>query len=88
MRAPWILFAIGGAIYIAGALIYVFRIPERFKPGKFDLCGASHQIFHFAVIIACCLHYYCNVTIFQDRQSFQCPVWPNFANDSKAFQLY
>jgi len=31
-----IYWALGGAIYIAGALIYVARIPERFAPGKFD----------------------------------------------------
>jgi adiponectin receptor len=29
-------FALGGAIYVTGALIYVARIPERFAPGTFD----------------------------------------------------
>lgn len=38
----WYNYAIGGAIYIIGALIYVLRVPERCKPGAFDLCGASH----------------------------------------------
>jgi len=42
MQGPWALFAIGGAIYVAGATIYILRIPERCKPGKFDICGASH----------------------------------------------
>lgn len=37
----WI-FMIAGLIYISGALIYVARTPERFSPGKFDMCGASH----------------------------------------------
>lgn len=36
------LYAIGGVFYIVGALLYVFRFPERCKPGAFDLCGASH----------------------------------------------
>ena len=31
---PW---AIGGVIYILGALFYVFKIPERFAPGRFDI---------------------------------------------------
>ena len=31
---PW---AFGGAMYIAGAIMYVLRIPERFKPGFFDI---------------------------------------------------
>jgi len=29
-------WAIGGIVYITGALIYVARIPERFSPGTFD----------------------------------------------------
>ena len=29
-------WALGGAIYVGGALLYVARIPERFAPGKFD----------------------------------------------------
>ena len=59
----WV-FGVGGLIYIIGACIYIARVPERCKPGTFDLCGASHQIFHFAVIIACVLHYYLNVATF------------------------
>ena len=31
-----------GLVYIGGALIYVFRIPERHFPIRFDLIGASH----------------------------------------------
>ena len=33
--APF-LWALGGGIYIIGALLYVVRIPERFAPGVFD----------------------------------------------------
>jgi adiponectin receptor len=35
-------FSGGGAIYIVGASLYISRLPERCKPGMFDLCGASH----------------------------------------------
>lgn len=31
-----------------------FRIPERFAPGKFDIWGSSHQIFH--VLILCAMY--------------------------------
>lgn len=31
---PW---ALGGALYIGGACLYMLKIPERFKPGFFDL---------------------------------------------------
>ena len=51
-------FAIGGIIYIAGALIYMFRIPERFVPVKFDKLMSSHQIMHVFVLIAASIHFY------------------------------
>ena len=70
MMIKFWVFGVGGLIYIAGACIYIARIPERFRPGTFDLCGASHQIFHFAVIIACGLHYGLNVEAFKQRQTF------------------
>ena len=51
-------FAIGGIIYIAGALTYMFRIPERFVAVKFDKIFASHQIMHVFVLIAAAIHFY------------------------------
>lgn len=33
------------------------QIPERWAPYKFDIYGASHQIFHIAVIIAAIIHF-------------------------------
>ena len=32
-------YALGGAIYVTGALIYMFKFPERFFPGRFDIWG-------------------------------------------------
>lgn len=49
--------ALGGVLYIAGALMYAERCPERISPGKFDLFGSSHQIFHFAILAAAYAHY-------------------------------
>ncbi|KAI7905934.1 hemolysin-III related-domain-containing protein [Cokeromyces recurvatus] len=43
--------------YIAGALIYGARFPESAMPGKFNIFGASHQIFHVCVTIAVLSHY-------------------------------
>ncbi|GMM35374.1 PAQR-type receptor [Saccharomycopsis crataegensis] len=45
-----------GALYIFGAFLYAARVPERFAPGKFDIWGHSHQIFHVLVVIAACCH--------------------------------
>lgn len=47
-----------GLLYITGALIYVYRIPERWFPGKFDIVGHSHQIFHCLVVAAAITHYF------------------------------
>lgn len=32
------------------------RIPERFRPGMFDIWGNSHQIFHVLVLVAAAAH--------------------------------
>ena len=36
------IYALGGYIYIQGAIIYMVKCPERCAPGRFDFCGASH----------------------------------------------
>lgn len=33
------------------AVLYVFHVPERFWPGKFDLIGQSHQLFHLTTFL-------------------------------------
>jgi len=46
-----------GTLYIIGAMIYGWRIPERWFPGKFDYWFHSHQIFHMFVLAAAVTHY-------------------------------
>ncbi|PWI64979.1 hypothetical protein PCL_08338 [Purpureocillium lilacinum] len=38
------------AVYSIGVSLYMLRLPERLAPGKFDIWGSSHQIFHVAVM--------------------------------------
>lgn len=45
-----------GALYIAGAGLYAARIPEKWAPGRFDIWGSSHQIFHVLVVLAAASH--------------------------------
>ncbi|KAI4151044.1 MAG: hypothetical protein LQ340_003735 [Diploschistes diacapsis] len=45
-----------GVTYIVGAGIYAMRIPEKWVPRRFDIVGASHQIFHVYVLIAAFVH--------------------------------
>nr|XP_015891849.2 heptahelical transmembrane protein 2 isoform X1 [Ziziphus jujuba var. spinosa] len=42
--------------YAAGVGFYVSRVPERLKPGKFDIAGHSHQIFHIFVVLGALAH--------------------------------
>lgn len=46
-----------GLFYGLGALVYATRIPERWRPGKFDIAGHSHQLFHVLVVAGACTHY-------------------------------
>ncbi|KAJ8296868.1 ADIPOR-like receptor SPBC12C2.09c [Rhodotorula toruloides] len=49
--------ALGGALYIIGALLYAERCPERFSPGTFNTFFSSHQIFHVLILLAACSHW-------------------------------
>jgi len=57
----------GGILYIAGATIYMLRLPERFFPGLFDIFGSSHQIFHIFIVIAAVMTYYAALQSFYNR---------------------
>lgn len=45
-----------GFLLALGAVFYTMRIPEIYIPGKFDIYGASHQIFHVLVVLATMVH--------------------------------
>lgn len=49
--------AIMGLFYGMGVIIYATRIPERWKPGQFDIAGHSHQLFHVLVVMGAFTHY-------------------------------
>lgn len=44
------------AFYGTGVGPLQFRIPERLAPGRFDIWGSSHQIFHVAILCAMYMH--------------------------------
>jgi len=64
---------IGGAVYISGCLIYIFRFPERIFPGKFDLIGSSHQIWHIFVLGGIIFHHFASLNTYFDRLNHECP---------------
>ncbi|TGO90872.1 hypothetical protein BPOR_0048g00210 [Botrytis porri] len=51
---PWYLGE--GGFLVLGAMVYSLRIPECYFPGKFDIIGHSHQIFHILVVAASIMH--------------------------------
>jgi adiponectin receptor len=40
-----------GVSYLSGLYIYTVRCPERYNPGKYNVCGHSHQIWHGMVVL-------------------------------------
>lgn len=52
-----------------GAVTYACRIPERWYPGKFDIAGHSHQLWHAAVVLAAWVHYLAIMILLQWRDA-------------------
>ncbi len=61
--------------YLVGAAIYVTRIPERWRPGLFDIAGQSHQIFHVLVVAGAFTHYKGGLIFLEWRDKSGC-LWP------------
>jgi adiponectin receptor len=40
-----------GFFYLFGLYVYTVRCPERHHPGRFNVCGNSHQIWHGFVVL-------------------------------------
>ncbi|KAI3786865.1 hypothetical protein L1987_40899 [Smallanthus sonchifolius] len=58
--------------YLTGTMFYITRIPERWKPGLFDLAGHSHQIFHCFVIMGALAHYGAAIVFLEFRGRVGC----------------
>jgi adiponectin receptor len=64
-----------GAILVLGAFFYATRCPESVRPGKFDVCGCSHNIFHVLVVLATVVHLVGVWNAFAyNYRNVQCPV--------------
>lgn len=76
----WLLLQ--GFLYILGAGIYAARVPERLRPGKFDIVGSSHQIFHVLVVCAAVAHLTGLLQAFDYRHSGIAEACPGLVYDS------
>ena len=45
-----------GGLIALGAFFYATRYPESLRPGRFDIWGCSHSIFHVLVVAAAVVH--------------------------------
>lgn len=50
MGVVWVLVTL--VLNVSGAMAYVFKVPERWCRRRFDILGASHQMFHLLVVLA------------------------------------
>jgi adiponectin receptor len=61
--------------YLVGFLIYGYRCPERYKPGHFDICGHSHQLWHLCVFTAIIMTYLGSLASYEIRAQWgTCPA--------------
>lgn len=71
LQTLWYEFGMA-LFYLVGAAIYVARIPERWKPGMFDIAGHSHQIFHVLVVAGAYTHYRAGLLYLHWRDTYGC----------------
>ncbi|KAL6331528.1 hypothetical protein AAG906_011468 [Vitis piasezkii] len=73
--------------YGIGTIFYVTRIPERWKPGCFDIAGHSHQIFHVLVVMGALAHYGATLVFLEWRNSVGCllVLWQKIYSSRKQY---
>jgi adiponectin receptor len=64
------------AAYISGLIFYATNFPERIAPGRFDVVGHAHQIWHISIVVAILFHYRATNTWHQGRFDFSCSYNP------------
>ncbi|CAH2042698.1 unnamed protein product [Thlaspi arvense] len=60
--------AMMGLLYAVGAAFYISRVPERWRPGAFDIAGHSHQIFHVFVVAGALAHSAATLVVMEWRR--------------------
>lgn len=66
LNGLWTVFVSWHILSIAivpacGTVIYMTRFPESVAPGRFDVWGSSHQLWHIAAAIEPAVYFYCFV---------------------------
>ncbi|CCW69968.1 unnamed protein product [Phytomonas sp. Hart1] len=61
-------------LYGIGVFFYVFKLPEVFYPGKFDIYLSSHQIWHMFVLAAALTHFFNCIRMYADVGKTICTI--------------
>jgi len=61
-----------GISYLGGLTVYATKCPERYSPGKYDICGHSHQIWHVCVLLGIIFTYIGAFDNYYTRMDFPC----------------
>ena len=69
-----LFWALGGATYVLGGVIYVLRIPERWFPKKFDIFGGSHNVLHTFVLLGAFFHFIASLQSYHLRKLIPCYI--------------
>ncbi len=69
-----VYYALLIACYISGLYIFTVRCPERNNPGRYNLCGHSHQIWHVLVVLGIVFSYFGIMENFEMRKASLCPA--------------
>jgi adiponectin receptor len=63
-----------GVCYLGGLYVYTVRCPERYNPGRYNVCGHSHQIWHGLVVLGVLFTYLGALENFESRKISVCPA--------------
>ncbi|CED82976.1 Predicted membrane proteins, contain hemolysin III domain [Phaffia rhodozyma] len=58
--------------YLAGLWFYANHYPEVRWPGRFDFVGASHNIWHWFIVLAIYCHYVGVLELYRTKHQFAC----------------
>ncbi|EPQ31897.1 uncharacterized protein PFL1_00096 [Pseudozyma flocculosa PF-1] len=67
------------AFYVGGLILYAFHLPESLAPGRFDLWGHSHQLWHVGIVAAIVCHYRAALIFHENRFAFSCALPQDYA---------
>lgn len=70
----WDKLASIGFIGLAGTVLYLFMLPERFLKGQVDYFGSSHNVFHTLVVVALAVDFKQSWELYRQRLNFECPA--------------